>query len=210
MDALGWSLVVLCLVLAGVLAAQLNWPQGAASAEPAPEAGNEATQAGTAASVPASGTLTVEPLEKYREIVDRPLFHVSRRPTLQDAEDTATAAATELRNLTLIGVLISPETKLAIFRDKGPQPLRLEAGANVGKWSLVEVRGDGVTLRRGGETYVIPLHKGESAQWSSSDGTQPAAAPPSGGSDAGDRDAARIQTQKAPTREQRFLRKRSS
>ena len=135
-------------------------------------------------------------------MVERPLFHASRRPVPQDADDTPALAAAEVRNLTLIGILISPETKLAIFQDKGPQALRLEAGATVGKWSLAEVRADGVTLRRGGETHVISLHKMESAHASLSDGTNRATTV-----QVPDRDPAKIKTQKAPTREQRFWRK---
>ena len=139
------------------------------------------------------------------EVVERPLFHASRRPVPQEADDTPALAAAELRNLTLIGILISPETQLAIFQDKGTQALRLEAGATVGKWSLAEVRADGVTLRRGSETHVIALHKVESAHTSSSDGKSQATT-----AQVPDRDPAKIQAQKAPTREQRFWRKQGS
>ena len=203
LGVLGWVLLVSCLVLAVVLAFQLRVPQ--------PEvAGDSASPPETAptegvAAVPAAATLAFEPLDKFREVVERPLFHASRRPVPQDTDDAPAVAAAELRSLTLIGILMSPETKLAIFHDKSSQALRLEAGATVGKWSLAEVRADGVTLRRGGETHVIPLYKMESAQWSSGDGkNQPTTA------QVRDRDPAKIQTQKAPTREQRFWRKHRS
>lgn len=205
LGVLGGSLLISCLVLAVVLAVQLNspLPEGAADSSSPPETGTPPDGAVVAAT--AGVGLAFEPLDKFREVVERPLFHASRRPVPQDADDAPAAAAIELRNLTLIGVLISPETKLAIFHDKSSQALRLEAGATVGKWSLAEVRADGVTLRRGGETHVIPLHKVESAHWSSSDGKNQATT-----AQVRDRDPAKIQAQKAPTREQRFWRKRGS
>jgi hypothetical protein len=188
-----------------VLAVQLNSPlaDGSADSSPPPETG--APPDGAVAATTTGATLAFEPLEKFREVVERPLFHASRRPVPQDADDTPALAAAEVRNLTLIGILISPETKLAIFQDKGAQALRLEAGATVGKWSLAEVRADGVTLRRGGETHVISLHKMESAHTSSSDGANQATTV-----QVPDRDPAKIKTQKAPTREQRFWRKHRS
>ena len=204
MGVLGWLLLVSCLVLAVVLAVQLSAPPPEVAADSASTPKTASTE-GAVAAVPAAATLPIEPLDKFREVVERPLFHASRRPVPQDADDAPAVAAAELRNLTLIGILISPETKLAIFQDKSSQPLRLEAGATVGKWALAEVRADGVTLRRGGETHVIPLHKVESAHWSSSDGKNQAAT-----AQVRERDPAKIQAQKAPTREQRFWRKHRS
>lgn len=201
----GGSLLIACLVLAAVLAVQLNWllADGSADSSSPPETGTPPD--GAIAGTTAGATMAFEPLEKFREVVERPLFHASRRPVPQDADDTPALAAAEVRSLTLIGILISPETKLAIFQDKGAQSLRLEAGASVGKWSLAEVRADGVTLRRGGETHVIPLHKVETAHASSSDGTSRATSV-----QGPDRDPAKIKTQKAPTREDRFWRKHRS
>lgn len=201
MGVLGWLLLVSSLVLAVVLAVQLSAPSPEVAADSASTPETASTE-GAVAAVPAAATLPIEPLDKFREVVERPLFHASRRPVPQDADDAPAVAAAELRNLTLIGILMSPETKLAIFHDKSSQPLRLEAGATVGKWALAEVRADGVTLRRGGETHVIPLHRVESAHWSSSDGKNQAAT-----AQVRDRDPAKIQAQKAPTREQRFWRK---
>jgi hypothetical protein len=201
----GGSLLIACLVLAAVLAVQLNSLLAEESADSSPPRETGAPPDGAVAATTAGTTLVFEPLDKFREVVERPLFHASRRPVPQDADDSPALAAAEVRNLTLIGILISPETKLAIFQDKGPQALRLEAGATVGKWSLAEVRADGVTLRRGGETHVIPLHKVESAHASSSDGTNRATTV-----QVPDRDPAKIKTQKAPTREQRFWRKQRS
>ena len=197
LGVLGGSLLASCLGLAVVLAVQLSTPRPEVATDSASPPETAPTE-GAVAAAPAAATLALEPLDKFREVVERPVFHASRRPVPQDADDAPAVAAVELRNLTLIGILISPETKLAIFHDKSAQALRLEAGATVGKWSVAEVRADGVTLRRGGETHVIPLHKVESAHWSSGDGkNQPTTA------QVRDRDPAKIKTQKAPTREQR-------
>ena len=201
----GGSLLIACLVLAAVLAVQLNSPLADESADSSPPSEIAAPPDAAVAAKTAGAILAFEPLDKFREVVERPLFHATRRPVPQDADDTPALAAAELRSLTLIGILISPETKLAIFQDKGPQALRLEAGATVGKWALAEVRADGVTLRRGGETHVISLHKMESAHASLSDGTNRATTV-----QVPDRDPAKIKTQKAPTREQRWRNKHRS
>ena len=204
LGVVGWLLIAACLVLAVVLAVQLRAAPSDVAAASAPPPATASTEAAVAAA-PTAATLAFEPLDKFREVVERPLFHASRRPVPQEADDAPALAAAELRNLTLIGILISPETQLAIFQDKGMQALRLEAGATVGKWSLAEVRADGVTLRRGSETHVIALHKVESAHASAGDVKHPASS-----AQVRDRDPAKIQAQKAPTREQRYLRKRSS
>ena len=203
LGVMGWLLLTSCLVLAAVLAVQLSAPPPDVAASSAPPLATASTEAVAAA--PIAATLAFEPIDKFQEVVERPLFHASRRPVPQEADDAPALAAAELRTLTLIGILISPETQLAIFQDKGMQALRLEAGATVGKWSLAEVRADGVTLRRGSETHVIALHKVDSAHSSASVGK-----PQSTSAQVRDRDPGNIQAQKAPTREQRFRNKRGS
>ncbi len=202
LGVMGWLLLASCLVLAAVLAVELIAPpRDVASALSPATASTEAA----VVAAPTAAALAFAPIDKFQEIVERPLFHASRRPVPQEAEDAPALAAAELRSLTLIGILISPETQLAIFQDKGTQALRLEAGATVGKWSLAEVRADGVTLRRGGETHVIALHKVDTAHTSASDGK-----PQATSAQVRDRDAAKIHAQKAPTREHRFRSKRGS
>jgi hypothetical protein len=201
---LGGALLLACVALAMLLALQLSGQPSSAVAADAAPAPDPARADGAASGTATPATPALIPLEKFQEIVDRPVFHASRKPVPQETDEAPGAVAVELRNLTLIGVLISPETKLAIFSDKGAQSLRVEAGANVGKWSLAEVRGDGVTLRRGGETHEIPLYRVDSPHWSMVDGTNQVVSTPVRGAD-----AKRIQTQKAPTREDRFRRKQS-
>lgn len=95
-------------------------------------------------------------LDAFNEVVERTLFEPERRPPPDTGGPQALA---ELRELTLTGVVIAPGTRLAVLRDHSPnEVLRVPLGASVGDWKLVEVRKDGVVLRRGSATRELLLY----------------------------------------------------
>jgi general secretion pathway protein N len=97
------------------------------------------------------------PLEAFSEVVERNLFERSRRASGERTEE-AGAPAHEPVALTLTGVVITPQTRLALLSDNTPDNvIRLRPGESLGQWVLVEVRRNGVTLRKGTELRELPL-----------------------------------------------------
>jgi len=155
LGVLGFSLIVLCAILIAVIS--LEFYQGAGVVHADGRMG--ATAPGSASSPLPAATISFPPLRKYAEIVQRPLFDVSRRPPPREAKTTPVPTK-ELRHLKLTGVVITPDKNLAIVRDKTPSDrLRLEQGMAIGGWSLDEIRVDGVTFRKGAATHELLLHE---------------------------------------------------
>ena len=65
----------------------------------------------------------------------RPVFHQTRLPPVEQAEPVAPEV-----ELTLVGVLDSAETRIALLRlSNSPRLYRLEAGERLGKWMIIEI-----------------------------------------------------------------------
>lgn len=145
-------LAMVCVGLAVVLWKEIE--QGNAAA---PAAKRVAASRGeeTAAVAPPQ----MPPLEAYADILDRNLFDRSRRVPGVEAEEPPASAAEPLP-LVLTGVVITPQTRFALLTDNTPDNVvRLKPGESFGRWVLVEVRRDGVTLRRGTQFRELPLHE---------------------------------------------------
>ena len=152
---LGFGLIVLCAILIVVISFQVY--QGL-SVVYADERVVSTKSDPTSSPLP-SATISFSPLQQYAEIVERPLFDVSRRLPPPETKSTS-VAATKLRQLRLTGVVITPEKNLAILRDKNPREMiRLEQGMTVGGWSLEEIRANGITFRMGAATHELLLHE---------------------------------------------------
>lgn len=152
---LEFSLIALCAILIAVISLQVYQGLSVVYAD----GRVVSTTSGPTSSPLPSATISFSPLQQYAEIVERPLFDVSRRPPPPEAKSTS-AAATELRQLRLTGVVITPEKNLAILRDKNPREMiRLEQGMTVGGWSLEEIWANGVTFRMGAATHELLLHE---------------------------------------------------
>ena len=153
---LGLSLALAAALSAAVIALELR----AGAAEPAPPAPQapEERLAGAAAQ-----SFTFPPPAHYSEIVERTLFDPSRRPAPEEPEEMAAAVSAELREFALTGVIITPESRIALLRDRTPNPLRVEQGGTVGKWLLAEVNETSVVLRRGALSREISLYEDEDA-----------------------------------------------
>jgi hypothetical protein len=151
-----WSLLALCAFLAATIWLELEPGRFLMRPDTAPEPAANAKSVNPKASAP--GTFAFAPLQQYSEIVDRTLFDASRRSPPEEPEDALGAAAAELRDLVLTGVVVTPDTKVAFFRDKTPtQAIRLETGGAFGKWVLTDIRAEGVTMRSGATTRELLL-----------------------------------------------------
>jgi hypothetical protein len=115
--------------------------------EPARDSGSEAI-----GKLPTQRAL---PTADYEQLVERPLFISTRRPPPLEEEgvdeevtEKADEKTPDLRQLTLISVMITPSERSAWFRaPTGGQPLRRVPGDEIQEWTLVGIQPDSVVLR---------------------------------------------------------------
>jgi hypothetical protein len=139
------SLVVLCLVLAGVVATEwLDW-QDRAAPPPAPPA-----KAPPPAATP---NFTMPALTAYSEVLSRPLFSSSRRPSEEASAPMVSSS------MTLVAILISPRGPHALVRHGAPPQLdRVVEGQTIDGWTTETIKSDRVILRRGTDVLeLVPI-----------------------------------------------------
>ena len=110
---------------------------GTAPTHPAPAADDPAS----------SGEPVLGPIDRYRVIVERPLFTMSRRPSVSE---TAQLAESTHFVLTLTGIIVESGERQAVFRHREQRrPLRLSVGMSRQGWELLRIADDHVVFRRG-------------------------------------------------------------
>ena len=141
-------LVATCLALAGVIYAEVTadpmsgWPTPS-------DSGSDNPSAEEALPIPQPG-FTPPPKQDFAEIVSRPLFYPSRRPPERKDEPTAPVVKSGLDHVALVGVLIFPTEKVALFeRPREPNVLEVRTGEKVEGWLVESIMPDKVVLRRG-------------------------------------------------------------
>jgi hypothetical protein len=160
-------LALCCLTLAGLIYLQLDRDL---SARPAPDdrpkaSLSEIKRVETRAA--AGDPFRPAPLDAYGDIVERPLFHRTRRPI---AAAEAHAAADKGLPLHLAGIVADAGRLSAFFKVKdAPRMVRVSEGGSVEGWTVQAIEGNGVTL----------LKKGRTARLSTKD-PRPAAKPEPG------------------------------
>lgn len=163
-----WRLIVLVLivllllpaVVAALVAAGDEPPPAPVPAEqvsePAPEPIPES------APVPASVPDEPQPLEAYREMIERPLFSNTRRPpVLKDAPQVNLDAQQLRETWRLSGIAMQQGRQLASFSERqGEQRLLLEQGmVLVDEWRLDFIGSDHVLLSNGTSEVRMPLRE---------------------------------------------------
>ncbi len=138
---------LICVVLAGVI-----WmPLGRDGQAPSPPA----TQP-TASDAPD----TMEVLaEGARNLVGRPLFHITRRPpVIATVAEPAPVAIT----LSLTGIVNDENDRIALMRlSNRPDLLRRRVGEKIGNWEIEEITDTSVVvISSDGERQVIALSSG--------------------------------------------------
>ncbi|MEO8459129.1 MAG: hypothetical protein ABI451_01255 [Dokdonella sp.] len=88
---------------------------------------------------------------KFVDVTARPLFNEDRKPTPADAPIAADAPPAVPLNVSLTGVIITPDVKMAMLLDKGRnQPVALRVGmpleGDQAAWTLIEVKPRSVTF----------------------------------------------------------------
>lgn len=146
--------LVICLVLGAVLGAEymLGYIARPSLPElPAPAAENP--EESTA--IPAPPEFILPPIARHTEIVNRPLFVPGRRNAPPPEEQTVG----NLDNLTLIGTILMPNLRGAMFHDKEGRTYRIKEGQSVQGWRLAEVQPESVFLTNGRQRTQLLLRK---------------------------------------------------
>lgn len=101
------------------------------------------------------------PRERFAAVVQRPLFHPSRRPPAEPRLAPAPPPPPDPLRAVLRGVVSSNGRWLALLAVEGePALLRLSLGETYRGWRVEEVAEDRVVLRRGEDSSVLRLAYG--------------------------------------------------
>lgn len=125
--------------------AELRAPQSPTSAEIASEVSESST--------------ALKGVEGYSQMVERPLFTENRRPA--EDEDSAAASQAEQTPLDfkLMGVMLTPQIKAALFLDARNKYKRVRLNNSMNGWTLVDIATDRVSLEQAGERRELLLLK---------------------------------------------------
>lgn len=158
--------VVLWLWLAagGLAAAALGWQLRHPPRLPTTAATGATTRMPELPAVTPLEPFHLPPAEQYAETVARPLFIPARRPEPPPPPDEAPpppppAPAGAEQKFLLLGVMITPQTTVALLRPEEPNAkiARLKPGEMLGEWRLDTVFPRRVVLSKGGVTQELVL-----------------------------------------------------
>jgi len=154
------GLVVCNLILIGVVTLEMRFPATVGNMNLQPSAA-------VTPETHLSATLDVGlmPLDRYTEIIQRPLFSQTRRPPVEEeaaaAEGESSAQPAKPAQpppFVLTGVIIAPDKREALLREaKGKKVSRIQQGAQIRGWQLEVVSPEAVVLRRAGDTQELKL-----------------------------------------------------
>ena len=112
---------------------------------------------------PISKITLISEITEYEEIINRPLFHDDRKPhsyakTKKQKNKSKLNAAKLNKKLSLIAIVITPKTRLAIMQSgKNREPQRLMSGESINEWTLANIEDRYVILKNENETKKIEL-----------------------------------------------------
>jgi hypothetical protein len=105
------------------------------------------------------------PESSFAAIDARPIFDPSRRPVAGPPEQSSAdgSAAGTLPPMTLIGIIIDRQTRLALIKlAQAPQALSYAVGSSLAGWQIVAIEADKVVLRAHGAADQIVRMTGKS------------------------------------------------
>jgi general secretion pathway protein N len=171
---------VLAVALLVVIGIETGWGTRVRPAPPAVEA-----KPGAPVDARVLPTLAATVAEQaYPESVARPLFVPSRRPA--PVAPTVPVATMPKGTLTLQGVTIAGETRIAMLREKQSGKVhRVEQGKAVNGMSVAQVDADRVVLRMGDESETVVMLVSKAGGAPGTPGAAPPAPPPQAASTSG-------------------------
>lgn len=143
---------VTSLPLAG-LSAYFAWAPAAALPATAP------SEKLAAASIPALPRFpAIGNVKEYAAIAARPLFSATRRPPETPPPGTTGAKVENPDGILLIGVVLSPSSKLAVIRTpQDPAAHEVSVGEKILDWQVEKILPDRIVLRAGDRRVEIEL-----------------------------------------------------
>ncbi len=97
-------------------------------------------------------------ITQFSEILARPLFTEGRHPEEQPEPENELTQQVGLPQLRLEGVVISPDSRVAVVRDQTNNTLlRLSEGMILSGWRVTSVNTVEAVLERDGDTHKLPL-----------------------------------------------------
>lgn len=153
--------LLLWLLLGGIAAAAVFWQLKHPPQPPTLAAGATKSLPALPDVAPAK-PFRLSPLERYGEILARPLFIAARRPEPPPPEEEALpekpATGPEKKPF-LLGVFITPEATTALLRPDEPNAkvARVKPGESVGDWRVEKILPDRVILSKDQTKQELPL-----------------------------------------------------
>jgi len=114
---------------------------------------------------PASPAFQMPPPASFAAIDVRPIFDPSRRPVAgpPDQPSADGIAAGALPPMTLVGVIIDNQTRLALIKlSQAQQALSYAVGSSLAGWQIVEIGADNIVLRARGMADQVVRMTGKS------------------------------------------------
>ena len=140
---------LLCVGLGVALVVELN------AAAPAAQQPASTAPPAAAALPEISNRFTLPPLASFAEVVERPLFSSSRRPTATETQQHVDQPL----SASLAGIVISASSSSIIVAHGDPPSLtRLKQGDELDGWSISAIEPNRVLFRRGSEEQQLKLH----------------------------------------------------
>jgi hypothetical protein len=146
-------LLVICVLLAGILALEQHLASGAGT--------STGVESGPPAAVEidvAQNRYVAPEKRRFEEVLERPLFTPDRRPAPEPTVSAAPVTQANQIRLKLEGIAITSGTRVAIFRDlSNNQLLRLAEGMKHQGWLVEQVSSESAKLTRGEEIHELSL-----------------------------------------------------
>ncbi|PHS24163.1 MAG: hypothetical protein COA85_08675 [Robiginitomaculum sp.] len=108
-----------------------------------------------------SKVLFLEPLAKFDEIWQRPIFVPSREPAAITATPNAPGqdalSSDQPPKINIIGVAIGPTNSAVMVRTDRRTINRYFTGEQINGWTVEEIKVDTVTVKRNGDRWQLPV-----------------------------------------------------
>lgn len=128
--------------------------------------------------------------DTFRILIERNIFSPTRRPNTRTEEEAPRPAPYQPRTMRLMGTVLTPNVKLALFEGDSEAPRNGgKPGDELVGYSIVDVKTDGITLKGESGTFEVAVGSGlsrlEDGTWVVADASAVRASAPSSGADAG-------------------------
>ena len=147
-------LLLTCFVLVMVIywEAQSGWAPPAAGT-------SVSVRSPKIAAIPKEPPFRMPGLETYAETIARPLFSSTRRPPPEEkGKPKAKSAGPNAIDIVLMGIIITPESRIALIKEKkAREVIRLTVGEVVDTWRVEKILPDRVIFRSGKVTEEVRI-----------------------------------------------------